>query len=69
MVELRKVIVFIFVLFFFVYMIWINFSVLNKFGYKKLLFVLMISGLGLILIGIFFDMILSLLGMKFRNLI
>lgn len=69
MVELRKVIVFIFVSFLFVYMIWINFSVLNKFGHKKLLSALMISGLGLISIGTFFDMISSLSGMKFRNLI
>ena len=69
MIEFRKLIVFLFVALLFIYMIWINFRVLNKFGHKKLLSALMISGLGLITIGTFFDMISNLTDMKFGTLI
>lgn len=69
MIEIRKLVVFLFVALLFIYMIWINFRVLNKFGHKKLLSVLMISGLGLITIGTFFDMISNLVDMKFGTLI
>ena len=69
MIEMRKLAVFLFVALLFIYLIWINFRVLNKFGHKKLLSALMISGLGLITVGTFFDMISNLMDMKFGTLI
>lgn len=69
MIELRKLLVFIFATSLFIYMLWINFIVLNKYGNKKLLSVLMISGLGSISLGTFFDMISNLINMKFEALI
>lgn len=69
MIEFTKLIVFVFVLLFFIYMVWINWGVLNKYGHKKLLSASMIAGLGLILIGTFFDMISNLIDIKLRTLI
>jgi hypothetical protein len=51
--------VFLFVVLLFIYMVWINFRVLNKFGHKKLL----------TSVGAFFDMMSNLIGLKFENLI
>ncbi len=64
MIELRKLVVFLFVLALFIYLVWINVKVLNKFEHKRFLSVLMIGGLGLILAGTFFDVISSLIHMK-----
>jgi diguanylate cyclase (GGDEF)-like protein len=69
MSELRKLIVFLVVISLFMYMIWMNFSVLNKYGNKKVLFSIMISGLGLISVGTFFDLLSELMGIKLNNLI
>lgn len=69
MVELRKGIVFLVVSLIFAYMIWINFAILNKYESKKILTACMISGLGLICAGTFFDFISSLMRLNFKNLI
>jgi len=69
MIEFRKSMVFLFVLVLFIYMIWINFSVLKKFNYRKYLPFLMLIGLGMITLGTFFDMISSFIDMKFELLI
>lgn len=69
MIEFRKLIVFLFIVLLFIYMVKITFGILNKFGHKKLLTAFMISGLGLISVGTFFDMMSNLIGMKFENLI
>lgn len=69
MIELRKLIVFLCVSLLFIYLVWINFNVFRKFGQKKLLSALLISGLGLILCGTFFDMISNLINMELRNII
>lgn len=69
MIELRKLIVCIFVLILFIYMIQINFKVSNKFGQKKFLSALMISGIGLIFCGTFFDVIAGLLSIQLKTLI
>lgn len=69
MIELRKLLVFIFATSLFIYMLWINFGVLNKYGHKKLLSALMISGLGLISLGTFFDMIANFVNIKLGTLI
>lgn len=57
MIELRKILIFLVVISLFMYMIWMNFKVLNKYGNKKFLTALMISGFGLISAGAFFDVI------------
>lgn len=67
--ELRKLIVFLVVISVFMYMIWINFRVLNKYGNKKILSAFMISGLGLISVGTFVDLLSELTGMRFHNFI
>lgn len=69
MIEFSKLIVFLFVSLLFIYMVWINFRVLSKFIHKKTLSVFIISGLGIILVGIFLDMISNLIHMEFSNLI
>ena len=69
MSEFRKIIVFVFVSILFIYMVWINFSVLKKFNNKKYIPFLMLTGLGLINLGTFFDMISNLINMKFETLI
>lgn len=69
MVEMRKLIVFLVVMSTFMYMIWINFNVLNKYSNRKLLSALMISGLGLISVGTFFDLISELMEIRMHHLI
>ena len=69
MIELGKVIVFVFVALLFIYMIRINFLVSNKFGHKKLLSASMIVGLGLISAGTFLDIISNLMNREFTTLI
>ena len=69
MIEFRKSIVFLFVSILFIYMVRINFSVLKKFNSRKYLPFLMLIGLGLIMLGTFFDMISNLIDMKFVTLI
>ena len=69
MSEFRKIIVFVFVSILFIYMVWINFGVLKKFSHRKYLPFLMLTGLGLINLGTFFDMISDLINMKFETLI
>jgi len=69
MIEIRKLIVCFFVLILFVYMIAINFKVFNKFGNKRSLSAFMISGLGLIFCGTFFDLISNLINVEFKTLI
>lgn len=69
MVELRKVIVFLVVMSIFLYMIWLNFKILNKYSNKKFLTALMISGLGLISAATFLDVISELTNIKFNNMI
>jgi len=69
MIEFRKLIVFVFVSILFIYMVWINFSVLKKFNHRKYLPFLMFIGLGLINLGTFFDMISNIIDRKFVNLI
>ena len=69
MIEFRKMIVFVFVSILFIYMVWINFSVLKKFNHRKYLPFLMFLGLGLINLGTFFDMISNITNMKFVTLI
>lgn len=69
MIEFRKLIVFLFVSILFVYMVWINFSVLKKFNHRKYLPFLMFIGLGLINLGTFFDVISNIIDRKFLNLI
>jgi len=68
-IEIRKLILFIVVLILFIYMILINFGVFNKYGHKKLISAFMISGLGLISVGAFFDMISNLIDIKCETLI
>lgn len=69
MIEFRKLIVFVFVSILFIYMVWINFSVLKKFNHRKYLPFLMFIGLGLINLGTFFDVISNIIDRKFANLI
>ena len=51
------------------YMIWMNFKVLNKYGNKKVLSAFMISGLGLMSAGTFFDLLSELMGIRLNNFI
>ncbi|EKQ51299.1 MULTISPECIES: GGDEF domain-containing protein [unclassified Clostridium] len=69
MVWLSKLIIFLFVSFLLIYMIWINYKVLNKFVYKKKISVVGISGLGLILAASFLDMISNLIHIEIENII
>lgn len=69
MIDFRKLIVFLFISLLFIYMVWVNFKVLNKFVRKKVLSALMISGLGMILVGTFFDMISNLIHMELGKFI
>ncbi|WP_297416772.1 GGDEF domain-containing protein [Clostridium sp.] len=69
MVWLSKLIIFLFVSFLFIYMVWINYKVLNKFVYKKKISAVGISGLGLILAASFLDMISNLIHIGVENII
>lgn len=69
MSEFRKLIVFLVVISVFMYMIWMNFCVLNKYGKKKVLSSLMISGLGLLSVGTFIDLLSELMGIRLNNFI
>lgn len=69
MSELRKLVVFLVVISVFMYMIWMNFKVLNKYGNKKVLSAFMISGLGLMSSGTFFDLLSELMGIRLNNFI
>lgn len=67
--EMRKLLVFLVVTSIFMYMIWINFKILNKYGNKKVLSAFMISGLGLISAGTFLDVVAELVNMKLNSII
>lgn len=69
MIEIRKVIVFLVVTSIFMYMVWMNFKLLNKYANKKILTAMMISGLGLISAGTFFDVVSEFTNIQFRNVI
>lgn len=69
MSEFRKLLVFLVVTSLFMYMMWMNFKVLNKYGNKKVLSALMITGLGLISAGTFLDVVADLANIKLNNTI
>lgn len=67
--EMRKLLVFLVVTSIFMYMMWMNFKILNKYGNKKVLSAFMISGLGLISAGTFLDVVADLANIKLNNII
>lgn len=69
MIGLSKLIIFLFVLFLFSYILFINLKVLNKFVHKKTIPYFMIIGLGMILAASFLDMISDLIHSDFSSLI
>lgn len=69
MVEMRKLLVFLVVTSIFIYMIWINFKFLNKYANKKVLTAFMISGLGLLSVGTFLDVLVEFMNIKLNVII
>lgn len=67
MIEFRKVIVFLFAMILFIYLIYTSFYSLKAYKLKKLPFIVMIIGLGLITSGTFIDMLTNLILNKFDN--
>lgn len=69
LIEMRKLLVFLVVTSIFMYMMWINFRVLNKYSNKKILSAFMISGLGLISVGTFLDVLADFMNIRLNNII
>lgn len=66
---MRKLLVFLVVISIFMYMMWMNFKVFNKYGNKKILSSFMISGLGLISVGTLLDFVAELNNIRLNNII